>query len=365
MIPWNRPDHWGNEKEYVLDALESGWISGGAYHKKLTDGLLGFLEMPHGLLTSNGTTALHLALLALDVKPGDEIIVPGFCFQAAANIAKNMHLKPVFADVDKGTWLVTAKTIRDCITPLTRVIVPVHTYGNVCDMAAIMELAKQYNLYVIEDCAEALFSTYKGRQCGTFGDISCFSFQATKTITTGEGGFVATGNRDFYERMKLFHSHGLAERGRYEHQVHGFNFRLTNLQAAVGWGQFEKKDAIIASRKKLHQAYIERLESNEHLILQKFIKSVDPVLWAFAVQLREPVEISINDLYKEMLDNGVETRPSFIASSLLNIFHQHHLDVCELLSDRVISLPSYPTLQEGDIEKVCNIFCRIISHSLI
>jgi len=364
MIPWNRPDYWGNERKYVLDALDSLWISGGDYHQRLTDGLTDWLEMPHGILTSNGTTALHLAMLALELKAGDEIIVPGFCFLAAANIATNMHLKPVFAEVDPRTWLVTAETLERCITPRTRVIVPVHTYGNVCDMNAILELAKRHNICVIEDCAESLFSTYENKQCGTFGHINCFSFQATKTITTGEGGFVVTRDTSFYETMRLYHSHGLAQRGRYDHQIHGFNFRLTNLQAALGLGQFEKRDAIIEARKQMHKLYTGRLAKNEHLTLQVFEEGVEPVLWAFAIELKDHVKLSISDLFMQMLDRGVETRPGFISSSLLSIFEPHRLNVCENLSNRVISLPSYPTLKSSEINQVCDTLLDIIERSI-
>ena len=202
------------------------------------------------MATCNGTAAIHLAYLALGLKAGDEIIVPGFCYLAAANIAVLMGLSPVFVDVDPDTYCVAAKNIRASITEKTKLIVVVHTYGNVCSMDEIMSLAKSSQIPVLEDAAESFGSQNKGRQSGTIADIGTYSFHATKTITTGEGGMVLTARKDLAEKVMLYRTHGVLGK-RYWHEVPGHNFRLTNLQAALGCAQFKKIDHIFKERQRV------------------------------------------------------------------------------------------------------------------
>lgn len=353
-IPWASPSIWGNEKQYVNNALDSLWISGGYYVNELERQFAELYDKPHTLTTSNGTTALHLIYLALGLKPGDEIIVPGFAFLAASNIAIQMGLVPKFAEVDPETWCVTAEDIRKKITDKTKAIVPIHTYGNVCEMDEIMALGKEFNIPIIEDCAESLFSKINGRYCGTFGDINSFSFQATKTITTGEGGLVVTENKDLYDKMVLYRSHGLLERGKYWHEIPGHNFRLTNLQAALGVAQFEVKDLIIKSREQMYHHYLNFLNDVDGITFQKYNSNVDPVVWAIAIKINPTVfGKSRDEIIDELKAKGIETRPGFVASSLLKIYEPHHLSICEDLSNHIISLPSSPTLSEEDIKYVC------------
>jgi perosamine synthetase len=356
-IPWASPSFWGNEKQYVNDALDSLWISGGEYLDKLESGFSNLLDKKHVLTTSNGTTSLHLIYLSLGLKPGDEIIVPGFCFLAAANIAQQMGIIPIFAEVDKDTWCVTAEEIQRKITNKTKAIVPVHTYGNVCNMEEIMNLVKGTDIWVIEDCAESLFSKIKYQSnyqySVTIGHVNSFSFQATKTITTGEGGMVVTDNEDISKKMKLYRSHGLQQRGRYYHEVPGHNFRLTNLQAAMGFAQFEKRDVIINARNNMFDLYKKYLNLIDGITIQKFDDNVDPVIWAIAVKLdKSAFPQGRNDVIISLNHQGIETRPGFVSSSLLKIYDQHKLDICEDLSENVISLPSSPTLTEDEIRYI-------------
>ena len=216
FIPWASTHYWGNEQNYVVDALKSTWISGGSYVEKLETEFAKFCDSPYAVTSSNGTTAIQLAYLAIDIKPGDEIIVPGFGFMAAANVALNMGAKPVFCEVDYDTWCMTDKSIESCVTSKTKAIVPIHTYGNVCDMDKLLEIAHQYNIPVIEDAAEAIGSEYKGKVAGTLGKLGTYSFHATKTITTGEGGAIVTDNLELSNKMKLYRSHGMSTR-RYWH----------------------------------------------------------------------------------------------------------------------------------------------------
>lgn len=352
MIPWALPNFWGNEKKYVIDAMDSLWISGGHYVDTLESEISKFLNS-RVLSTSNGTTSIHLIYKSLNLKAGDEIIIPGFCFLASANVALHLNLKPVFADVDENTWCLNPDDIEKRITKKTKVIVPVHTYGNVCEMNKINEIAKKYNLIVLEDCAESLFSKYNNKYCGTLGDVSSFSFQATKTITTGEGGMVVTENEELYHKMFLIRSHGLPIRGSYLHTVPGHNFRLTNLQAAMGLAQFENKNIIIQERKRVHDEYLKHLKNEEGISFQKINSNVDPLTWAISIIIDEKVfDKSRNKIIEILKERNIECRPGFVSSSHINYFDKHNLQISEHLSNNIISLPSFPTLTDDQIEYI-------------
>jgi len=358
-IPWAQPDFWGSEERYLLQALHSTWISGGEFVDRLEREVAALCGSPFAVSASNGTTAIHMAYLGIGLQPGDEVIVPGFCFLAAANVAMHMNAKPVFAEVDPETWCVSAEAIEACITPRTRVIVPVHTYGNVCDMDPILDVAAKHGIVVLEDAAESFASKYKGRWSGAISPIGSFSFQATKTITTGEGGMVVTSDPDVQRRMALYRSHGMLGR-RYQHEVPGHNFRLTNLQAALGCAQLERLDTIITERRRVHATYTAHLQQIDGVRPQVYGRDVDPVLWAIAVEIDSDAYPQGRDaLIAELAEAGIETRNGFVAASLLDIYDDRRaLPVCERLSRNVISLPTYPTLDDERIEAICNALAR-------
>lgn len=355
VIPWAKPTLFGNETEAVTRALQSTWISGGPYVEEFESRLAELCEVPNVLAVANGTAAIHLAYLGLGIQPGDEVIVPGFGFQAAANVALLMNARPVFADVDKATWCVTAETIRPRLSPRTRAIVPVHTYGNVCPMDDIRALADRHGVPVVEDVAEAFLSRYAGRPAGAFGTVGCFSFQATKTITTGEGGLVVTPDRQLYERMALYRSHGMLKK-RYWHEVPGHNFRLTNLQAALGCAQLDHVPHIVAERSRLHREYTARLAGERGLTLQVFPAEVSPVLWAMAVCLGPWHYPQGRDAVLDgMLRLGVETRPGFYSPEDQPIYagNTSPLPVGTPLAGDVLSLPTYPGLTADELDRIC------------
>lgn len=351
MIPYAKPFFGEKEKQYLNKAFDSGWVSGGEFIEKLESKLSETFGTKYCFLTSNGTTALHNLYLSLGLTRDDEIIVPGFCFLAAANIAVHMGIKPVFVEVNKDTWCINPGYIEKSITDKTKAIVVIHTYGNVCDMDSIMIIAKKYNLNIIEDCAESIFSKYNGRYCGTFGVGSIFSMQATKAISTGEGGFVLTSSGWLSATLPLYRSHGLLVRGTYNHEVAGHNFRLTNLQAAIGLAQIENKDIIIKERNRVYEEYKSFLSNQEGVKLQEVNSKVEPVMWALGIKLDSKYYQDRDNVIKQLLDLGIEIRPGFVASSLLKIYDSHKLEVCEELSNNVISLPIYPDLNE--VEYIC------------
>jgi len=353
-IPWAKPTLWGNEQSYVAEALNSTWISGGPFVEHFEKEFSRYTRSPFALTSSNGTTAIQMAYLALGLKPGDEVIVPGFGFLAAANLALQSGAKPVFAEIDPHTWLATAPEIKKCLSPKTKVIVPIHSYGNVCEMDKILELAHNHNIPVVEDAAEAFASVYKGHQAGTMGTIGTFSFQATKTITTGEGGMVVTENKELYDSMALYRNHGMLRKKYYWHELPGNNFRMTNMQAALGCAQLECLDKIIAERNRVSTQYRKLLSGNDGISLQHFSDTVKPVVWAMAVKLdtaaypqgRDKVIAQMNDLM-------IETRPGFYCPSFMKFYASPKLPVCEEISEQVISLPTYSTLSDKQIEFIC------------
>jgi perosamine synthetase len=359
-IPWAKPDFWGEEQQYVNEALASTWISGGPFVERFEKEFAEYCGASFAAAASNGTTALHMAFLALDVGPGDEIIVPGFAFMAAANVALHMGAKPVFTEVDPATWCMTAGHVEPHLSPRTKAIVPVHTYGNICPMDDILSLVDGKGVPVVEDAAEAFASQYRNCLAGTLGCMGAFSFQATKTITTGEGGMVITNSRELLDRMCLFRSHGML-RTRYWHEVAGHNFRLTNLQAALGCAQLKNLGRIIEERNRVYRCYRQLLANSSGTVMQHFAVEVNPVVWAVAVRLEpEAFPQGRDAVIHQLRDAHIETRNGFYAASYMtHLYGCPKLPVCEGLSDQVISLPTYPTLADDQIEYVCSTLKRL------
>lgn len=355
MIPWAKPTFWGNEQGYVIEALNSTWISGGPFVERFEREFAKYTDSRFALTSSNGTTAIHTAYLALVLKPGDEVIVPGFGFLAAANLAIQFGAKPVFAEVDPDTWLVTAREIEKCLSPKTKIIVPIHSYGNVCEMDKITELAHNHDIAIVEDSAEAFASRYQGHQAGTMGTIGTFSFQATKTITTGEGGMTITENEELNTRMALYRSHGMLRKIFYWHELPGHNFRMTNLQAALGCAQLEKLDQAIRERNRVHNQYKKNLSGCYGIIPQYYSPAVEPVLWAMAIKLDPRAYPQGRDeVIKQMAQRQIETRPGFYSPRFMDFYSCKRLPISEEISEHAISLPTFPTLQNEQIEFICN-----------
>ncbi|MFA5839220.1 MAG: DegT/DnrJ/EryC1/StrS family aminotransferase [Candidatus Margulisiibacteriota bacterium] len=353
-IPWAKPLFFEQEQKYLADALASTWISGGQYIEKFEKEFTQYNRAHFGITTSNGTTALQLAIWALNLQPGDEVIVPGFTFVAPINMVIESGATPIYADIDPATWCIDPVAIESCITGKTKAVVPVHIYGNVCEMDTINSIAKKHNRAVIEDTAEAAFSKYGNKYAGTLGDIGCFSFQATKTITMGEGGCVLTENEQLYKAMRLIRDHGMRIGKRYWHDVIGYNFRLTNMQAAVGCGQLENVSAIIAEKKRVFLLYTKFLSDIAGVTMQHFSKPVDPVVWAIAVKV-DPLAFKFNRdaIINQMQEKGIETRPGFYPFSVMPLYHAPALPVSEEVGANVLSLPSFPSLSEEEIAFIC------------
>jgi perosamine synthetase len=270
---------------------------------------------------------------------------------------------PVYAEVDRATWLLEPAEIDRLVTPHTRAVLPVHLYGNVASMDAIASRARQHGILVLEDAAEAAFSRFGGRCAGTIGDVGSFSFHATKTITTGEGGVVVTNNGALAQRMRVIRDHGMKKGERYWHDVVGYNYRLTNLQAAIGCAQLEHLDEIIADRRRVHSLYQEQLQLIPGVRLQHFEKDVDPVLWVMTARLEAPEDLVAmrarrNQIMSLMSADGIETRPGFFALSLMPPYGAPAFPNCLEASAGIISFPTFVGISADQISRICRSFLR-------
>ena len=352
-IPWSKPYLDQIDSEFVLQALESTWISVGEFNQRLEQSLQDYLAVDNCLLTSNGTTALHLAFLGLGLQAGDKIGIPSYGYLAAANIATQMGLEICFYDVELNTFNCQLEELDRLSREKLKALVIVQNYGNVSEMDFIENWGMENGIYIIEDAAESLGSEYKFRKSGSFGDISTLSFHATKTITCGEGGAVTTKHHHLAERMKLIRSHGVGTK-RYSHMVHGHNFRLTNMQAALGCSQLNKKEKIFELKNDIWKLYSKNLVSYPQFKFQEFQPAVKPIVWAVAIRIDTSNGPGRDELMQAMARDGIETRNGFYTPFKLQIYgNQLVLPNAEQLSSEILVLPSFAGLTYLEIERIC------------
>jgi perosamine synthetase len=351
-IPVYQPDLSGNEKQYVLDCLESGWISSkGDYVARFETKLAEYLGIPHCALVSNGTTAIQTALGALGIGPGDEVIVPSLTYIASVNPIVAAGATPVFVDSQLDTWQMAAFAVARKITARTRAILAVHLYGGMCDMPAIMSIAREHDLLVIEDCAEAFGSRLHDRTAGTLGDVACFSFYGNKTITTGEGGLVATSSPSIHKRLVSYKGQGLADYREYWHDKLGFNYRMTNVCAAIGLAQLERIDDTLAKKRRLAQWYQDDLRG-EAVRFQSCTADLYHTYWMVSVLFENQ---RTKDLVREKLrQEGIETRPFFSPVHTMPMYEGRYQDLphAQELASRGINLPSWPGLSRSEVSTI-------------
>lgn len=351
-IPIYAPNLSGNEKKYVMDCLDSTWISSkGEYIKKFETAFAENIDCKYAASVCNGTVAIHLALVALGIGPDDEVIVPTLTYIASVNSIVYTGATPVFVDSLASTWQMDPNDVKQKITPKTKAIMCVHLYGQACDMDALKQIAKEHNLYLVEDCAEAMGSTYKNRHVGTFGDVSTFSFFGNKTITTGEGGMVVTNDETIYDRLVHYKGQGLAKHREYWHDVVGYNYRMTNICAAIGLAQLERLETVLKRKTEIALLYKEQLK---HLPLSFHEQEPDTFhsYWMVSVLVND---ITKRDELREYLaQKGIETRPLFYPAHTMPMYAQkfQKFPVAENLGWRGINLPSYPDLTNEDIEYI-------------
>ena len=363
-LPVTTPSLAGNELKYVVDCIETVWISSqGGYIEKFQDAFVTYHGEGTALCTSSGTTALHLALVALGIGPGDEVIVPDISFGASANVVMHAGATPVFVDIDPQTWTLDVHALKGAMTPRTKAIMPVHLYGHPCDMDPIIAFAREHELKIIEDCAEALGAEYKGRKVGLLGDVGCFSFFANKVITTGEGGMVLTKDTELMERMALYRDHGMSKQHRYWHLVPGYNYRMTNLQAALGLAQMERIEHFLSQRDKVVAMYDERLSGIPGLRTPPTASWARNIHWLYSIGVDpDTLGMTRDELAQRLHERGIETRPVFPPLHNQPAYggSNRNFPVAQRFSECGLSLPTGNALTLQDAERVCNALCDVI-----
>jgi perosamine synthetase len=362
MIPVCEPVFDGNEAIYVEECIRTGWVSSvGKYVTQFEEQFSAYCGAVYGVACTSGTTALHLALVALGIGPGDEVIIPDFTLIVSANVVIQTGARPVLVDVDPETWCIDPTQIEAKITPATKAIMPVHMYGHPCDMVAINEIARRYNLYVIEDCAEAHGSEVNGQRVGSFGDAGCFSFYGNKTLTTGEGGMVVCRDPELAERLRLLRNQGFRE-PRFVHDVVAFNYRMTNMQAAIGVAQTEKADVKVARKRWIARTYTELLKDEPELMLPQEAHWAKNTYWMYGILICDGFGKTKDELMKQLKEKGIDTRSFFCPMHMQPVFQNRanysypdvsgSYPVSAELWQRGLYLPSGLGLTKEQIEEV-------------
>lgn len=363
-IPVLEPELSGNEAKYLNQCIETNWISSqGKFVTKFEESISRYTNSNYVLAVSNGTVALHLALVSLGIGAGDEVIVPNITFGATLNAVILSGASPVIVDVDSKNWSISIELIKKNITKNTKAILPVHIYGVPCNMSRIVEIAKQKKLLIIEDCAEALGASINSKHVGTFGDIGTLSFFGNKVITCGEGGALLFKDKKIYDKAKILRDHGMSPTKRYWHEEVGFNYRLTNMQAAVGVAQFEKLGDFKKARINIYNLYRKYIAITNYFEEQVIEDGYDSSYWLYTMTLKKHVSISRDELISQMYNNGIDTRPMFYPMSVMPAFsscknYLNGVSIC--VARRGISLPTSVTLDEGSIKRICKTMIRII-----
>ncbi|TYL36400.1 aminotransferase DegT [Natronococcus pandeyae] len=355
VIPAYEPWLGERERELVTRAVSSGWVSPvGDFIEEFERSFAEFVGTEHAIATSSGTAALHLALVAADIEMGDEVIVPDLTWIACANAVRYAGADPVFADVDPETLTLQPERVRDVVSSETAAILPVHLYGHPCQMDRLVEIAREYDALVIEDCAEAHGAEYRNRTVGSIGDVGCFSFYGNKMITTGQGGMVTTDDDELAERLRLYNRDGMSTERTYYHPVIGYNYRMSNVHAAIGVGQLGRIDEIVERKRAIANRYRDRLTSHDVTLTDERSWATS-VFWMNTVMFDSP---DTRDLAVDVLEaDGIETRPLFYPLHRQPPYAESKRGTITVASDRYrrgLNLPSGPTLRDAEIDRICD-----------
>ncbi len=356
----------GNELKYVVECLETNWISSQGrfipiFEKMISD----YCGLKFGVAVSNGTVALHLALMTLNIAEGDEVIVPDLTFGATINAVLQARATPVIVDVEPDSWCIDPLLIEKAITKKTKAIIPVHIYGQMANMKKISEIAKKNNLFIIEDCAESIGAAFENKMSGGFSDIACYSFFANKVITTGEGGMCLTNSKELDERMKVLRDHGMSKTKRYWHDHVGMNYRLTNIQAAIGVAQVEQIDSFAMRRNQIRSLYEEKLSHNPLFTPQMKIKDRKSITWLVTFLMDK--RIDIDKMISLACEINIDLRPFFYPLSEMEPFKKFKFETCPVTNDLSSRGLCFPTSMVFSDEEYCRIIRSLdeISHKCI
>jgi len=362
MIPVNEPFLGKEELRNLTECVRSGWISSkGAYIEKFENEFAAFCGMKYGIATTNGTTALHLALAALGVGKGDEVILPTFTMIATAYAVLYTGAKPVFVDCEEDTWNMDVAGVPKLVNARTKVLLPVHIYGHPVDMQDLLSLARKKKLRIVEDAAEAHGAEYKGRKCGSFGDINCFSFYANKLVTTGEGGMVVTDSKKLWQKAHLLKDLAHSPGKRFLHTEIAYNYRMTNMQAAVGVGQMTRIERIIKKKRRIARLYRKYLKDIEGIRLPMEKPWAKNVYWMYSILLEDDFGMSRDALMNALAEEGIGTRAFFVPMHAQPVIRKLYAadkkrkyPVADRISKNGLYLPTGLTLTESQIIEVCD-----------
>jgi perosamine synthetase len=368
MIPVNQPLLNGREKELLMECIDSGWISSdGPFVAEFERLFSSYIGVGHGVAVCNGTAALEAALFAAGIGKGDEVIMPSFTIISCAIAAIRLGAVPVLVDADPETWNMDVSRIEERITPRTRAIMPVHIYGHPVDMDPLLEIARKRGLIVVEDASEVHGAEYKGRRCGGLGDVSAFSFYANKIITTGEGGMVLSSDPRIAERARSYRNLCFRPEKRFFHTELGHNFRMTNMQAALGVAQMERIDGIVGIKRRLGKYYREKFSSMEGVRFQVEKPWAKTVYWMYSIELDPKTGLTADDMMSRLKDKGIGTRPFFLGLHEqpvlhdLGLFQGERYPVTERIARQGLYLPSGLTLTERQVDEVVGAVGEIVA----
>lgn len=358
-IPVAAPVLDGRESEYVLECLSTTWISSaGRFIGEFENAFAAFCGVKHAVTTNNGTTALHLALVALGLQPGDEVIVPSLTYIASANAIRYCNANPVFVDNDVDTFNIDVDDVAAKITSRTKGIIPVHLYGHPVDLDPLLELAERNGLFLLEDAAEAVGAKYKGRRIGGHGTCATFSFFGNKIITTGEGGMVTTNDDQLAARLRLYRGQGMDPERRYWFPVIGYNYRMTNIAAAIGLAQLERAEVHLHARKVIADGYNRRLAHlSDRIALPRTKAWAEHAYWMYTILLRDTVSKHRDQVMQDLDDLGIETRPAFYPMHVLPPYRDashRPFPRAEMCGSRGINLPTHGRLTEQDLDRIAD-----------
>ena len=361
FIPLAKPDFSPTAKKLVNDCLDTGWISSiGKYVEQFGQNLAKYIGVKYALPVSNGTAALHLALIALEIGPGDEVIVPALTFVASVNAIKYVGAKPVFVDVEADTFNLDLSKLEEKITKKTKAIMTVDLYGHPVDFSQVAKICQKHNLKFISDSAESLGSLYKGRPTGSQADISTFSFFGNKIITTGEGGMVVTDNLKLYQLSKLYRDQGKdTSVHNYYHPVIGYNYGLTNLQAAVGISQLKRLKKFVHQKRSIANKYLKLLKDTPGLSFQLEQKYAKSNWWMFSVLVdKERFGRSRDELMDHLLKKHIETRPFFYPMHMLPPYKKEikptNFPITKTIASQGMNLRSFSSLSSSQVKHICH-----------
>jgi len=368
MIPVNIPKLGTREKALLMECLDTGWISSqGPFVDEFENQMARRVDRKFGIAVSNGTAALDVAISALEIGPGDEVIVPTFTIISCVHQIVRAGARPVFVDCDPNTWTLNVDEVEETITPQTKAIIAVHIYGLPVDMAPLTEIARRRGLRLIEDAAEAIGQTYNGRACGNFGDLSTFSFYPNKLVTTGEGGMVVTDNPDLAKRCRSLRNLCFQSNKRFVHKELGWNYRMTNLQAALGIAQLEKLDESVRRKREIGEFYNSAFSN--HSMIQLPVtrtKYADNIYWVYGIVLRDNCPLDVSDVMEKLAENDIGSRPFFwpmheqpILKKMGLASDERH-PVAERIARRGFYLPSGLGITDDNLQEVVDVLNGIL-----